>query len=54
LGSFFVRERIEQLFSNYVWFEIFWRQNIGKKVASKMLMKLTDGDKERFIKGKKR
>jgi hypothetical protein len=35
-------------------FEIFWCQNIGKKVPSKMLMKLTHGDKERFIKGKKR
>jgi len=25
-------------------FEIFWRQNIGKKVAHKMLMKVTTPD----------
>jgi len=33
-------------------FAIFWRQNIGKKVMRKMLIKLTPGDVEKFFRMK--
>jgi len=38
---YFIQKRIEQLFSSSIWLCNFWHQNIDKKVACKMLMKLT-------------
>jgi len=42
-GAIFVGKQIEQLFSSYIGFVIFWQKNIGEKGVRKMLMKLTIG-----------
>jgi len=39
--AFFIREQIEQLFSNYIWLCNFLASKYWQKIARKMLMKLT-------------
>ncbi len=41
MRAFFVRKCFTQLFSSSFWLHIFWQKDVGKKSASKMLMKLT-------------